>query len=132
MGIDVSKAETAAMDALSKVSKPSWKSATWWLGTAATVWGCVIAAGLIGPGTPLALIVGSAMALASVLAAHAKDGWIKTAIAAAPDAWNLIKTVRGGAALSAVAPHYDSTAPARFVPSVSGGVPQALDAEDPK
>lgn len=131
MGINAVALESAATDALAKVSKPSWRSPTWWLSTATTVWGCAMTAGLIAGGSPAAMIVGATLAALSVITAHIKDGWVKTAIAAAPELWNLVKALRGQKVLAVTMPS-GSLAPTQYSPSASGGVPQARDNEDPR
>lgn len=140
VAIDPTKLETAATDALSKLTKPSWASPTWWLGTLATIFGALVAAGVVGAGTPFAIGVGGALALGSVVASHWKDGMVKTAIAAAPELWHFVRglhAAKTAAVLSqvrpaAASPSLEPTVYRKPVSELPGAMPQAVDPEDPR
>lgn len=132
--MDIAKLEAAALAALDKIGKPSWRSPTWWVGTVAPqALSVLIAGGILVGGGHFALIVSAALALAASIVAHIKDGWIKIAIASAPEAWALFQTIHSSRSENTTMAIKTSSLdpPVLFKDTASGAI-QVADAEDPK
>ena len=136
--MDIAALQTAATAALDKLSKPSWRSPTWWICTVIPVAASIVLLILSVPATSMAsVIVTGVIGVAGIVAGSWKDGVIKTAIAAAPAVWELARDIHhaktGTELVKLTKPPYSSSAPPHLEPSVAvPGTMIVVDDDEPK
>lgn len=134
--VDLTQLESAVLAAVDKVGKPSWRSPTWWACTVAPIFLPVILLVVgIAPASPVALVTGAAVMSIAAVVGHLKDGWLKTALAAAQPLWQLVHAIisaRGDelAKLSKL-PYSSLNNPAKVASATPGGADQEPDEDEP-